>query len=80
MDIYASLLSKEKTLRITSTSNLASSHLDATINESTIIIHYKEVQNVQIRYYKIDPEVMFSFNPFMKPDKNSFTMVMAALT
>mgnify|MGYP007019864934 CR=1 FL=1 len=74
-EVNQALAQKDKRLDITLKKFTTVPHLSAKIDQNTILLHYRHTRTVQIRYYIIDLEVVFSMNPFMKEESNKFGIV-----
>ena len=49
--------------------------LRLSIDGSTVNIDYQQITNVQVNYYEMDLEFLFSTNPFVSSDRGSFSLI-----
>lgn len=49
--------------------------LELEVKGSTVTVNYEKVDNVQVNYYEMDLEFLFSTNPFVSSNSGSFSVV-----
>jgi hypothetical protein len=55
--------------------NMKEPSLSLTIENKTLQILYSNIDEINIKFYEIDLEIVFSMNPFIKQNKNEFSFV-----
>jgi hypothetical protein len=54
--------------------------LDATLDRKEIVLDYMNIPKVEVKYYVIDPELMFSKSPFLTQNADEFSYIKALKT
>jgi len=50
------------------------------LDKDTLFIYYQNLNELEINYYEIDLEILFSRSPFINQERQEFSFVKANLT
>lgn len=53
---------------------------DFTVEKQALSLHWKNMKEVTIRYYRMDPEFLFSSSPFVSGDPDRFSIIQPTLS